>query len=70
MNRLCSGLNSSGPPCDKRSQCANYMHWTDDMRSEFNICTMTGQPLKHFVPRDIPAALVQQPSQQPQRSLF
>jgi hypothetical protein len=55
--RQCSGLSSVMPCCEKRSQCANYIHWLDDPRSEFNICTVTGSPFKHFVPLDIPIVL-------------
>ncbi len=52
MKRYCSGLGTFAP-CEKRDQCANYVHWLDDPRSEFNICTITGYRFKHFVSRDI-----------------
>jgi hypothetical protein len=68
MTRLCSGLHSSNTCCDRRAQCANYVHWLDDPRSEFNICTITGQPFKHYVPLDIPIAAV--PMRHGQGSLF
>lgn len=68
MTRLCSGLHSSNACCDRRAQCANYVHWLDDPRSEFNICTITGQPFKHYVPLDIPIAAV--PMRHGQGSLF
>ncbi len=55
----CSGLGSIAP-CEKREFCANYRHWTEDPRSEFNICTVTGKPFKFFVP--IGAPLVQKPA--------
>lgn len=68
MKRLCSGLDSLNTCCERRDQCANYTHWLDDPRSEFNICTITGQPFKHYVSRDISIVAVQ--SQQGQGSLF
>lgn len=52
MTRYCSGLGGFRP-CERRHECANYRHWLDDPRSEFNVCTVTGRPFKHFVPRDI-----------------
>lgn len=53
--RLCSGLGSFAP-CEKRDQCANYVHWIDDPRSEFNACAAAGQPLKYYIARDISIA--------------
>jgi hypothetical protein len=50
----CSGLGSI-KPCERRADCANYRHWTDDPRSQFNICTITGKPFKNFVPKNIAA---------------
>lgn len=67
VKRLCSGLGSI-QPCQRRHECANYVHWIDDPRSEFNICTITGRPSKHFVPRDIPVEAVQ--DRQRQACLF
>lgn len=67
MRILCSGLGSFSP-CEKRDQCANYVHWLDDPRSEFNACTITGQPFRHYVPRDVPVATAQTP--EGQGSLF
>jgi len=69
MNRPCSGLGSFAP-CERRVDCANYRHWTDDPRSEFNICTITGQPFKHFVPKNIPVNLLVSDSQAGQKELF
>lgn len=55
MKKNCSGLGSFNP-CEKRGMCANYKHWIDDPRSEFNACTITGHAFKFFVPRDAPVA--------------
>jgi hypothetical protein len=43
-------------PCAKREDCANYLHWTVDPRSEFNLCTQAGSGFPFFVSRDIAAA--------------
>jgi len=69
MKRFCSGL-STFAPCEKRDQCANYVHWLDDPRSEFNVCTITGQPFKHYVSRGLPIAPPIAQSQSRQGSLF
>ncbi len=53
MKRYCSGLGAFSP-CEKRSECANYVHWLNDPRSEFNICTITGQAFKNYTPRGVP----------------
>ncbi len=50
----CSGLGSMAP-CAKREDCANYLHWTVDPRSEFNLCTQAGGGFPFFVSRDIAA---------------
>jgi len=65
--KICSGLESFGV-CEKRDQCANYVHWLDDPRSEINVCTTTGQAFKYYVPRNIPIAATA--AAQGQGSLF
>jgi hypothetical protein len=56
MNRPCSGLGSINP-CERRDQCANYRHWLDDPRSEFNVCAVLGGNFAHFVPINIPVSV-------------
>lgn len=48
QTRICSGLGCFAP-CLKREQCANYVHWTVDPRSEFNACHADNGKLKHFI---------------------
>jgi hypothetical protein len=57
MNRPCSGLGDF-KPCEHRDQCANYRHWLDDPRSEFNVCAALGKSYAHFVPINIPAIII------------
>ena len=45
---ICSGLGWR-EPCSKRGQCANYVHWTMDKRSQFNACSQGAKPFIHFV---------------------
>lgn len=52
MIRPCSGLGSFSP-CERRDTCANYVGWWIDPRSAFNICTITGQAFKHYIPRGV-----------------
>lgn len=66
MNRPCSGLNHNGG-CERRQECANYRHWLDDPRSEFNVCAALGGNFAHFVPVSIPASIA---ASGPQGSLF
>lgn len=54
MNRPCSGLIDNNKGCERRNQCANYRHWLDDPRSEFNVCAALGGEFAHFVPINIP----------------
>lgn len=69
MRQLCSGLGSIAP-CEKRDQCANYVHWTQDPRSKFNICTVTGDQFKHYVQRGAQIAQTAQKVESRQESLF
>lgn len=51
---LCSGLLHNNRGCERRAQCANYVHWTDDPRSQFNACGSAGAPeYQHFAPRGV-----------------
>jgi hypothetical protein len=59
---ICSGLGWRDP-CAKRDQCANYVHWTLDRRSDFNVCSPTGK-LKHFVQIGAPAPTAKPTPQQ------
>lgn len=54
MNRPCSGLIDNNRGCERRNTCANYRHWLDDPRSEFNVCTALGGNFAHYVPINIP----------------
>lgn len=57
MNRPCSGLTDFNSACERRHQCANYRHWLDDPRSEFNVCAAPGGNFAHFVPINIPVVV-------------
>lgn len=44
----CSGLGER--PCERRGNCANFMHWTENPRSAFNLCTPLGPGFKRHIP--------------------
>lgn len=66
---ICSGLGWR-EPCSKRGQCANYVHWTIDKRSQFNACSQGAKPFAYFVPAvQVPAMPVSTPPRS-QQELF
>lgn len=73
----CAGLESVGlnSICERRDQCSHYVPWPDG-GTNFNVCSPTGQPYKHFRLRaslmQPEAQFVASPSHRnlPQMSLF
>lgn len=65
--RTCSGLTTGVGCCPKRDNCLRFVHWTQDSRSEFNLCASSDQPFAFFVGEEQRKAAAQA---LPQQELF